>query len=63
MLSYVATSFPVVIATIKDGKLHFCVTYRIINLKMKADKFPLPKIEEIFDEFSSWGFFTSLDLF
>lgn len=52
-----AWSFPVVIATKKDGKPRFCVDCRILNWKMKADRFPLPKIQEIFDELA--GGYTS----
>lgn len=39
-----AWSFPVVIATRKDGKPQFCVEYRVLNRRMKADRFLLPKI-------------------
>lgn len=39
--------FPVVIAGKKDGKPRFCVDYRALNERMKADQFPLPKIQEI----------------
>lgn len=44
-----ARSFPVVIATKKDGKPRFCVEYRVPNQRMKPDRFSLPKIQEIFD--------------
>ena len=30
---------------------------------MKADRWPLPKIEEIFDDLEGSAYFTSLDLF
>lgn len=56
-------SSPVVVATRKDGKPRFCVDFRILNQKMKADRLPLPKIEENFDELSAGVFFTTLDLF
>lgn len=35
-------SFLVVIATKKDGKTRFCVDYRTLNQRMKADRWPLP---------------------
>lgn len=58
-----AWSFPVVIATKKDGKPRFCVDYRLLNKVMKADKWPLPKMEEIFDDLEGNKVFTTLDLF
>ena len=44
-----ARPFHIVIASKKDGKPKFCVYYRTLNRKMKADRWPLPKIEKIFD--------------
>lgn len=58
-----AWSFPVVIASKKDGSSRFCVDYRVLNQRMKADRFPLPKIQEIFDELIGGKVFTTLDLF
>lgn len=58
-----AWSFSVVIATKKDGKPRFCVDYRVLNQRMKGDRFPLPKIQEIFDELSGGAVFTTLDFF
>ena len=57
-----AWSFPIVIVTMKDGKSQFCVDYRALNRKMKADRWPLPKIEEIFDDLEGSTVFTTLDL-
>ena len=58
-----AWSFPVVIASKKDGKPRFCVDYRIMNRRMKADRWPLPKMEEIFDDLEGSNVFSTLDLF
>lgn len=58
-----AWSFPVAIATKKDGGPWFCVDYRVLNSRMKADRFPLPKIQEIFDALAGGVFFTTLDFF
>lgn len=58
-----AWSFPVVIATKKNGKPRFCVDYRMLNQRMKADRFPLPKVQEVFDELAGGVVFTTLDLF
>ena len=58
-----AWSFPVVIFQKKDGKPRFCVDYRTLNHKMKPDRWPIPKIEEIFDDLKGNTHFTTLDLF
>ena len=55
-----AWSVPVVIVE-KDGNPRFCVYYRTLNQRMKADRWPLPKIEEIFDDLEGSAYFTSLD--
>lgn len=56
-------SFPVVIATKKDGKPRFCVDYRMLNQRIKPSRWPIPHIEEIFDELKGSRLFTTLDLF
>ena len=56
-------SFPIVIATKKDGKPRFCVDYRLLNMRMKADRFPLPKPQEIFDDMKGAVILTTLDFF
>lgn len=58
-----AWSFPIVIATKKDGKPRFCVDYRALNREMRADRFPPTMIQEIFDELAGAVFFSTLDLF
>lgn len=58
-----AWSFPVVIAILKDGVWFFCVDYRVLYQRMKADRFPLPKIQKIFGEFAEGVFFATLHLF
>ena len=55
-------SFRVFIASTKDGKLRFCVDYRTLNRRMKSDRWPLPKIEDIFDDSEENAVFTALDL-
>lgn len=56
-------SSPVIIVSKKDGTPRFCVDYRVLNKLMKGDRWPLPKIQEIFDDLLGSCFFTSLDLF
>lgn len=56
-------SFPIVIASKKDGTPRFCVDYRTLNKVMKADRWPIPLIEEILDELKGSSIFSTLDLF
>ena len=58
-----AWSFPVEIATEKDGKPGFSVDYRTLNQLIKPVRFPMPKPEEIFDELVGSTLFTTIDLF
>lgn len=51
------------IAQGKERRPSFCEDYRILNQRMKADRWPLPKIEEIFSELSGRKIFTALSLF
>lgn len=58
-----AWSFPVVIARKKDGKPRFCVDYRELNKVMKADRFPIPNMEEIMEDLQGSCVLSTLDLF
>ncbi|WP_331035211.1 reverse transcriptase domain-containing protein [Lactovum miscens] len=40
-----------------------CVDYRLVNKKLIADKYPLPRIDEILDSLGRAKFFSVLDLF
>jgi len=53
--------FPVVLVTKKNGKTRFCVDYRQLNKVTKADAYPLPLIDEIFDALHGTKYFTTLD--
>lgn len=54
-------SFPVLIATEKDGKPCFYVAYCALNQRMNADRWLIPKIQEIFDYLGGGNFFSILD--
>ena len=58
-----AWAFPVVIVAKKDGSPRFCIDYRILNGRIKPSRWPIPHIEEIFDDLRGAVIFTTLDLF
>lgn len=55
--------FPLVLATKNDLKPGFCADYHAVNRKMKADRWPLLKIKEIFDDLKRSLVFSTLDGF
>ena len=58
-----AWTSPSVLATKKDDSQRFCIDFRNLNAVMKSDKWPVPFVEEIFDELKGSSIFTTLDLF
>lgn len=55
--------FPVVIAKKKHGGPRFCVDYRALIKRMKANKYSLTKIKEVIDNMVGSKFFSMLDIF
>ena len=54
-------SSPVVLVKKKDKTLRFCIDYRRLNAITIKDAFPLPRIDEIFDQLSDAMYYTKLD--
>jgi hypothetical protein len=46
----------------QDGSWRFYVNYRALNSKTVKDKFPIPVVEELFNELHGGVFFTKLDM-
>lgn len=47
----------------KSKKWRLCIDYRRLNKKLIADKFPLPRIDEILENLGNAKFFSVLDLY
>ena len=46
----------------KDGSLRMCIDYRGLNQVTVKNKYPLPHIEELFDQLQGARVFSKLDL-
>jgi hypothetical protein len=54
-------SSPVVLVKKKDKTVRFCIDYRRLNAITIKDAFPLPRIDEIFDQLTDAIYFTKFD--
>ena len=54
-------SSPVVLVKKKDKSIRFCIDYRRLNAITMKDAFPLPKIDEIFDQLTDAKYYTKFD--
>ncbi|KAJ9528289.1 hypothetical protein QJQ45_014272 [Haematococcus lacustris] len=46
----------------KDGSLRMCIDYRALNKLTVRDRYPLPRIDDLFDKLAGKRVFSSLDL-
>ena len=53
---------PIVLVRKKDGDLRLCVDYHHLNSVTKTDAFPIPRIDDLFDQLGKSRYFTTLDL-
>src|SRR5574338_1427082 len=53
---------PVVFATKADGSLRLCVDYQALNKLTKKNRYPLPRIDDLFDQLIGAKVISQLDL-
>ena len=53
---------PVLFVKKKDGTLRMCIDYRQINKVTMKNKYPLPRIEDLFDQSKGASVFSKIDL-
>lgn len=54
---------PVLLDRKNDGTFRFYVDYRMLNAVTIRDNFPIPTVNELFDELGGVTIFTKLDFF
>ena len=53
---------PVLFVKKKDGNMRLCVDYHDLNAVTIKNKYPLPRIDNLFDQLKGAKFFSKIDL-
>jgi hypothetical protein len=53
---------PILFVTKKDGSMRMCIDYRSLNEVTIKNKYPLPQIDDLFDQLQGAKYFSKIDL-
>jgi hypothetical protein len=53
---------PIIFVTKKDGSMRMCIDYRSLNEVTIKNKYPLPRIDDLFDQLQGAKYFSKIDL-
>ena len=53
---------PVLFVKKKDGSMRLCIDYRLLNQVTFKNRYPLPRIDDLFDQLKTAGVFSKIDL-
>jgi hypothetical protein len=53
---------PILFLRKKDGKLRLCIDFRKLNKVTVKNKYPLPRIDDLFDQLKDAKIFSKIDL-
>ena len=53
---------PVIFVKKKDGSLQLCIDYKDLNHAMVKNRYPMPQIDDLFDQMKVAAVFSKIDL-
>ena len=53
---------PVLFVPKPDGSLRMCTDFRLLNARTKRSRYPIPRVDELFDCLAQAQYFTKIDL-